>query len=153
VKPLELIAKARVEHWVIASAFILLLDYLTGPFIQFPILFVVPVAVAVLLPLVTIVILPEMGASGPVGAGMGGHARRCSYPERIRRDHSSDRPAAAPNQGAQGVLPICSFCKRIRDQDEQWRRMESFISERSSARFSHTFCEQCGKVHYPGLVD
>jgi hypothetical protein len=46
VKPLELIAKARVEHWVIASAFILLLDYLTGPFIQFPILFVVPVAIA-----------------------------------------------------------------------------------------------------------
>lgn len=100
MKPLELIAKARVEHWVIASAFILLLDYLTGPFIQFPILFVVPVAVAVLLPLVTIVILPETGASGPLGAGMGGPARRCNYPERIRRDHSSDRPAAAPNQGA-----------------------------------------------------
>lgn len=44
--PTELFGKARVVHWVLASAVILLLDYGTGPFIQFPILFVVPVALA-----------------------------------------------------------------------------------------------------------
>jgi hypothetical protein len=53
----------------------------------------------------------------------------------------------------EGMLPICSFCKRIRDERGEWRQLESFIGERSAARFSHTFCEQCGKVHYPDLVD
>ena len=51
----------------------------------------------------------------------------------------------------EGMLPICSFCKRIRDEGGEWRRLEAFISERSEARFSHTFCEECGRVHYPGL--
>jgi hypothetical protein len=51
----------------------------------------------------------------------------------------------------EGMLPICSFCKRIRDQQGEWRKLETFISERSSARFSHTFCEQCGSIHYPGV--
>ena len=49
----------------------------------------------------------------------------------------------------EGMLPTCGFCKRIRDQDEEWRRMESFITERSSARLSHTFCEQCGEEPFP----
>jgi uncharacterized membrane protein len=44
--PLEFLSKARAVHWVIAAAAILLLDYITGPFVQFPILFVFPVALA-----------------------------------------------------------------------------------------------------------
>lgn len=53
----------------------------------------------------------------------------------------------------EGMLPICSFCKRIRDEKGEWRRLEAFIADRSEARFSHTFCEECGRSHYPGLVD
>jgi hypothetical protein len=52
----------------------------------------------------------------------------------------------------EGMLPICSFCKRIRDEDGQWRQLEAFITERSAALFSHTFCEQCGRTHYPGIA-
>lgn len=43
---LQLVARARAWHWITASAVILLLDYVTGPIIQFPILFIVPVAIA-----------------------------------------------------------------------------------------------------------
>lgn len=42
----ELIARVQASHWVVASVLILLVDYLTGPFIQFPILFIIPVAIA-----------------------------------------------------------------------------------------------------------
>jgi hypothetical protein len=53
----------------------------------------------------------------------------------------------------EGMLPICSFCKRIRDEGGQWHRLEAFIGERSGARFSHTFCEECGRKHYGALAD
>ncbi len=47
------------------------------------------------------------------------------------------------------ILPICSFCKKIRDEDGQWRVLESYISEHSKAQFSHGFCPECGRKHYP----
>jgi hypothetical protein len=53
----------------------------------------------------------------------------------------------------EGLLPICSFCKKIRDETGEWRQMESYIASRSGARFSHTFCRECGRRHYPDLVD
>lgn len=43
---LESVSKTRAVHWMLASVSILLVDYSTGPFIQFPILFVIPVALA-----------------------------------------------------------------------------------------------------------
>lgn len=42
----------------------------------------------------------------------------------------------------EGILPICSGCKRIRHQ-EQWLPMEAFISGNSMAQFSHSLCPQC----------
>jgi CBS domain-containing protein len=42
-----------------------------------------------------------------------------------------------------GVIPICSFCYRIRDDDGAWSQMEKYISERSSAQFSHGVCPVC----------
>ncbi|HKP50282.1 MAG TPA: hypothetical protein VJU17_09730 [Gemmatimonadales bacterium] len=47
----------------------------------------------------------------------------------------------------QGMLPICGFCKRIRNGPE-WQQMEQYITEHSEARFSHTFCPECGERHY-----
>lgn len=49
----------------------------------------------------------------------------------------------------EGILPICGFCKKIRDKDNQWYPMESYISRHSQAEFSHTFCPSCGREHYP----
>jgi hypothetical protein len=56
-------------------------------------------------------------------------------------------------QVLQGLLPICSFCKRIRDDGGEWRQLEVYIAARSDARFSHTFCRDCGRRQYPDLVD
>ncbi len=43
----------------------------------------------------------------------------------------------------QGILPICSYCKKIRDDQNYWQRVESYISDHSEAEFSHSVCPQC----------
>lgn len=42
-----------------------------------------------------------------------------------------------------GLLPICSYCKRIRNDGNYWQRVESYISEHSEAEFTHGVCPQC----------
>ena len=42
-----------------------------------------------------------------------------------------------------GLLPICSYCKRIRGDDRYWTQVESYIAERSEAQFSHGICPPC----------
>jgi len=44
-----------------------------------------------------------------------------------------------------GILPVCSLCKKIRNDDGTWNPIESYISDRSEAQFSHTFCPECLK--------
>jgi len=43
----------------------------------------------------------------------------------------------------EGLLPICSYCKRIRDDGDRWESLESFIEKRSQAQFSHGICADC----------
>jgi phosphoserine phosphatase RsbU/P len=42
-----------------------------------------------------------------------------------------------------GLLPICSYCKRIRNDDNYWQQVESYIEEHSGAEFTHGVCPQC----------
>ena len=42
-----------------------------------------------------------------------------------------------------GVLPICSVCKKIRDDAGSWSQMEAYISNHSEAEFSHGYCPEC----------
>ncbi|HUI41593.1 MAG TPA: response regulator transcription factor [Terriglobia bacterium] len=43
----------------------------------------------------------------------------------------------------QGLLPICSYCKKIRDDRNYWQQVEAYISEHSEAAFSHGICPDC----------
>jgi CheY-like chemotaxis protein len=43
----------------------------------------------------------------------------------------------------QGLLPICSYCKRIRDDQNYWQQVESYISVHSGVQFSHSYCPEC----------
>jgi phosphoserine phosphatase RsbU/P len=43
----------------------------------------------------------------------------------------------------QGLLPICSYCKRIRDDQNYWQQVESYISVHSGVQFSHSYCPDC----------
>jgi PAS domain S-box-containing protein len=48
-----------------------------------------------------------------------------------------------------GLLPICSSCKKIRDDKGYWNQIESYISEHSKAEFSHGICPECARRLYP----
>lgn len=43
------------------------------------------------------------------------------------------------------MLPICSYCKKIRDDQNYWRQIESYITERTGSDFSHSVCPDCYK--------
>jgi CHASE1-domain containing sensor protein len=51
--------------------------------------------------------------------------------------------AIAEIRTLQGILPICSVCKKIRNDKDAWQQMETFISEHSEAEFSHGYCPEC----------
>lgn len=50
-----------------------------------------------------------------------------------------------------GLIPICSSCKKVRDDDGFWNQIESYITDHSDAMFSHGICPDCKEVLYPGL--
>ncbi|MFO0753112.1 MAG: response regulator [Thermodesulfovibrionales bacterium] len=49
-----------------------------------------------------------------------------------------------------GLIPICSCCKKIRDDSGYWNQIEAFIREHSGAEFTHGLCPDCAKKLYPG---
>ncbi len=51
-----------------------------------------------------------------------------------------------------GILPICSFCKQIRDSHGDWQKLEFYIHQHSDAKFSHSVCPDCMKKHYNNLL-
>jgi two-component system cell cycle sensor histidine kinase/response regulator CckA len=48
-----------------------------------------------------------------------------------------------------GLLPICASCKKIRDDNGYWQKLEIFVREHSEAEFSHSICPDCMKLLYP----
>ncbi len=47
----------------------------------------------------------------------------------------------------EGLLPICSYCKKIKDDENAWQQMETYISKRTEANFSHGICPDCYEKH------
>jgi len=43
----------------------------------------------------------------------------------------------------QGLVPICSYCKKIRNDKNFWQQVEAYVSEHSEAKFSHGICPDC----------
>jgi phosphoserine phosphatase RsbU/P len=48
-----------------------------------------------------------------------------------------------------GLLPICSYCKKIRDEKGRWHPVEGYIRDHSNADFTHGICPECLNKHYP----
>jgi hypothetical protein len=48
-----------------------------------------------------------------------------------------------------GLLPLCSSCKKIRDDNGYWTHIELYISENTEAQFSHSICPECKDKLYP----
>ncbi|MBI3852291.1 MAG: DUF4118 domain-containing protein [Verrucomicrobia bacterium] len=154
----------RPTHLIVSVA-ILLLDVVTGPYIQFPITFVLPVTLAawfctrrfavllaVLLPIGRLDIAFYIDQQTPLLYSVMNTCIRIvllvfiAY--LVSRTARQTRELAKEVQLLEGILPICSFCKKIRDADQQWHPIETYIAHRSEASFTHSFCPECLKRHY-----
>lgn len=47
-----------------------------------------------------------------------------------------------------GIVPICSFCKKIRDADGNWNEVANYISNHTEAQFTHSYCPECSRTHF-----
>ncbi|MEK7383002.1 MAG: response regulator [Elusimicrobiota bacterium] len=52
----------------------------------------------------------------------------------------------------EGILPMCAYCRRIRDERGSYASLEDFVSKKTPAQFSHGVCPECAKKHFPDLA-
>ena len=52
-----------------------------------------------------------------------------------------------------GLVPICSSCRKIRDDKGYWESLEEYLQSRTDVRFSHGLCDDCLKKEYPEIFD
>ncbi len=67
----------------------------------------------------------------------------------LRRIRKELEQALAELKKLQGVLPICSSCKKIRDDKNNWTLLEIYIRDHSEAEFSHGICPDCAEKLHP----
>lgn len=52
----------------------------------------------------------------------------------------------------EGLLPTCSFCKDIRDENGEWQQIEEYVTSRSEALFTHGICPKCITKHFNDVM-
>ena len=144
------------------AGFVVFLDYMVGPVIEFPGLFVIPVVYAAWyggrkwgLPL-SLLPLAHIATVMASGAPEGLYAITISAVVRvvtlgpvawwIASVSESQRALTQEVALLEGLLPICSYCKNIRDDEGEWQALEKYIQERTDATFTHGVCETCLKA-------
>ncbi|MCP3927746.1 MAG: PAS domain S-box protein, partial [Bacteroidetes bacterium] len=65
------------------------------------------------------------------------------------RDLTEQKKAEEEIKILRDILPICSFCKNIRNDEGYYEQIEGYIHKHSGVDFSHTICPQCMEKHYP----
>jgi hypothetical protein len=72
------------------------------------------------------------------------------FAELVDRTARQKRELEKEMRMLRGLLPICSFCKKIRDEEGNWEVLERYITTHSEAQFSHGVCPECARKHYSG---
>ena len=71
----------------------------------------------------------------------------------LARQVTELQSALAQIKTLRGLLPICMYCKKIRDDKQYWQQVEGYISEHSEAQFSHGICPDCYKKYFQPELD
>jgi hypothetical protein len=158
-------ALKRPVTYLLTGSGILLIDVLTGPFLMFPILFIIPVtcaawfhtvrwayALAVSLPAARFIVAALIESAAPAGYLAANALVRMavlvSFAFLVTRTARQTRELEREVRLLRGILPICMFCKRVRDERQEWEEIEAYIAQHSEADFSHGLCPECAQKHY-----
>lgn len=68
---------------------------------------------------------------------------------RLTKTNENLQRALSEVRTLRGILPICSFCKKIRDDKGYWNQVDIYINEHSEADVSHSVCPECLAIQYP----
>lgn len=71
----------------------------------------------------------------------------------LRQTNQELQAALDEVRALEGLLPICSRCKKIRDDQGRWLGMEQYLAQRAGVRVTHGLCEECFSVIYPEIAD
>jgi hypothetical protein len=160
--------RLKTLSWIPVAAAVVLIDLTTDPQISFSQFYIFPVgmaawysgrAPALVLSVVFIaarwVLVSTAGISSPQNSIINALIRLivlwsfALLVARVRRAFRLERDLKV----LQGLLPICSYCNRIRDQHSAWQSFETYISSRSEADFTHEVCAECAAKHYKESFD
>jgi hypothetical protein len=170
-RPWWLLTPGRIHPlWFLGlGAVMLAFDYVTSPSTQFPVLYVLPVCLAAWYsgkwPALTLAIAVPLFRLAVIGSPAGFETPSSFFFTTVFRGAvivvmalwvarlaDLERDLVRQVKVLEGLLPICAFCKNIRNESGDWERLEQYISNRSDAEFSHGVCPSCGDTHYPGML-
>ncbi|HEY3400377.1 MAG TPA: PAS domain-containing protein [Geothrix sp.] len=80
---------------------------------------------------------------GPDGAFAGFIGSCTDITDRVETQAALDEALASQIRTLQGLLPLCMFCKKIKNDDGYWEALEHYVREHSDADFSHGLCPDC----------
>ncbi|MEW6364769.1 MAG: two-component regulator propeller domain-containing protein [Acidobacteriota bacterium] len=90
-------------------------------------------------------------AAGTVSLGLSLHLLRVRSLRRRREELARQvDDALAKIKVLSGLLPICAWCKKVRDDQGYWSQIESYIKKHSEAEFTHGICPECARKLYEG---
>lgn len=89
--------------------------------------------------------------SGELRARLHVGVRVVTLQERLADRVAELETAVSAVKRLHGLLPICSYCKRVRTDGNDWEQLESYISEHTDAQFSHGICPPCLAIAYQEL--
>ncbi len=73
------------------------------------------------------------------------HIAMIEQRDQLLRKNEELEAALARVKQLEGIIPICMYCKKIRDDQQSWQQLEAYITNHSEARFSHGMCPQCAE--------
>lgn len=79
--------------------------------------------------------------------------KRKQTEEMLQEQRDNLQHALSEIRTLSGMLPICSSCKKIRDDKGYWHQVESYIQDHSEAEFSHSICPECAQKLYSEFIE
>ena len=160
------------REWSSASLFYLAmislclfgLDYITGPVIQEPYIYVLVIIsaawligpkfgyiLATILPLFRVIIYPFWTLPWPLSETFVNVLIQIATLVIVAYLMARIRELIVEVRSLKGKLPICVHCKKIRNQYDEWEEMETYVARQSEMKFVHGVCLDCKKKHLEEL--